>query len=145
MENRAGIEEQLELFDSNTMEKLNPVKPASIQIIEPDQDPDAPYGHLSFPDLAPDKITSGHILLHWAYVYKEISPKKAAELLVQHLGDFLQLVSQDQAPEESINHSLALAMGDFVALQGCLSNLLPREKIDVAMWDILAGKKPTLC
>lgn len=158
MENKGSIEEQLELFDSDTMEKLNPdgeqeqnqnppssnplLQAKSLEIIDDPQGP-APYIHFNWPVLKADSISSGNIMLHWALVHKEISIKSAAELLVKHLSNFLALLSRDPEPsKEELNHVLAQSLGDYIALHGCLANVMPRAELDGAMWDILMGIKP---
>lgn len=162
MENKGSIEEQLELFDSDTMKKLSPeggqedqnqdpsssssnpfLQAKSLEIIDDSQGP-APYIHFNWPVLSADSISSGNIMLHWALVHKEISIKSAAELLVKHLSNFLALLARDPEPsKEELNHVLAQSLGDYIALQGCLANVMPRAELDGAMWDILMGLKPT--
>ena len=159
MENKGSIEEQLELFDSDTMEKLSPeqvdqsqapsstsnplFQTKSLEIIDDPQGP-APYIHFNWPVLSADSISSGNIMLHWALVHKEISIKSAAELLVKHLSNFLALLSRNPEPsKEELNHVLAQSLGDYIALHGCLANVMPRAELDEAMWDILMGLKPT--
>lgn len=159
MENKGSIEEQLELFDSDTMEKLSPdggqgdqnqdpsqnplLQAKSLEIIDDPQGP-APYIHFNWPILSADSISSGNIMLHWALVHKEISIKSAAELLVKHLSNFLALLARDPEPsKEELNHVLAQSLGDYIALHGCLANVMPRAELDGAMWDILMGLKPT--
>ena len=159
MENKGSIEEQLELFDSDTMEKLSPdggqeqnqnppssnplLQAKSLEIIDDPQGP-APYIHFNWPVLSADSISSGNIMLHWALVHKEISIKSAAELLVKHLSNFLALISRNPEPsKEELNHILAQSLGDYIALHGCLANVMLKAELDGAMWDILMGLKPT--